>query len=273
MDPYFKLPGCNNSSLNDFLECPQLYKWKQDNPKEEKQDYFDLGTMYHKVILEPETIQRDIMFFDMEKRPEPGMTMGAKANKVWKFELEVAATNKGKQLINVEHYNQAKAMAEATLEHKAARELIQNDANEYEKVTEWEHDGMKCKSKVDITNPFFLVDLKSAAPGQAEPKAWQRKGFSTYRYHRQAGMYSDGAADGAFEVQGQTEFFFIVCSTEPPYLVAIHQVSSELLLEGILEYRRIVSEIKQCQENNFWPGYEYRTVDGVFQWEVPAWAS
>jgi len=267
VDSYNDIPAIRNSDLNDFYKSPALYKYRKDHPDTERHDYYDIGTMYHKVILEPETIQRDILLYDMQDRPQPTMTMAGKENKAWMAQLVETAEKKKKQLISMEHYNQAQAMAESTYDDPVAKELLAVES-EHEVTRLWKHNDMDCKCKIDILNPFFNADLKSAA--DAEPYSWQRKAYSTFRYHRQAGMYSDGDAGGLFT--GEKEFFFIVCEKEPPYQVAVHQVTFELLMDGIAEYQRLTSEIKACIKSDKWPGYSYHTFDGKFTWDLPKWA-
>ena len=102
--------------------------------------------------------------------------MAAKENKEWKAELEIE--NEGKNILTSDEFSQAQNMAESLLEE--AGDYINAKGNKFEVPIMWEKLGIKMKAKIDIQNPDFLADIKTAA--DSSPFKWQRNANYDFQY-------------------------------------------------------------------------------------------
>ncbi len=258
MDNYFEINRESNSGLSGFIKgqniSPKNYKFQKENPMEATAAMI-LGTAVHLLTLPGQDFYSEFFVFDESKRPDPLHTMLAKENKDWK--ADIILNNEGKNILTLDQFSQAQNMAESLIEE--AGEYINAKGNKFEVPIMWEKLGIKMKAKIDIQNPEFLADIKTAA--DSSPFKWQRKGLWDFHYYRQASTYLDGDADGLYT--GEKEFYFLVVESKPPYLVSIHLVEKTMIAKGMTEYEHLLGVLAECLKTDKWPHYEKE----LFNWE------
>lgn len=261
MKNYFDIDALSNSDLKHFKRSPAHYRWYKDNDQERK-DHFDFGNVVHLMVFEPDNIASKVFVFDENARPEPEKTFGSKMNRAWKKEQYEA--NKDKAIVTVHDFDLAKKVVNGIHKNRFASELIMDAKSEFEKTFEWEFNGVKCKSKLDIFNPAYNADIKTcvdAGPRQFIRDAWY------YDYYRQAAMYNYGSSKNHLK-----DFFFIAVEKEPPYGCAVYKCTRDLLEYGFNEYEELVDRFRTCKARNVWPGYEILSLSESFDLDIPNYA-
>lgn len=255
-DPYFEIDRVSNSSLGYLHKSPAYYKFRKEVKFETSSPALTMGSLVHCLVLEPENFNRDFWILDTSKRPELSKGMTSKLNKEWKLEQELEHSQQDS--INTDELQKAEAISRSLI--REAGELINAKDNKFETTKLWEKDGVKMKAKIDIENPYFIADLKTAMT--SNPHDWQRKAYWDFKYYRQGAVYLDGDAEGIYT--GEKEFYFIVVEKTAPYLVSVHKMSSGLIAKGMTQYRELLKKLKWCQKNDKWPHYEKE----VYEWDM-----
>jgi hypothetical protein len=148
-----------------------------------------------------------------------------------------------------------------------SRDLIQYTRSVFEKVNTWDWEGIKFKSKLDISSDLFICDLKSTR--DASPASFKRTIFDE-RYYRQIGMYADGDAI-INDTMILKDCYIIAIESAPPYGVSVHKITTDYLQQGIVEYRNLAQQLTQCRKDKYWPTYTYKAKDGIEIVDVPKW--
>ena len=111
-----------------------------------------------------------------------------------------------------------------------------------------------------------IPDYKTSA--DASPPAFA-KSIANFGYHMQADWYCAGyqAMFGA-AIADLPVMAFIVQEKEPPYRVAVYELSTDALRRGRELNERAMAVYRECAENGDWPGYdpEPQVID------LPYWA-
>lgn len=251
---YFKHPGISNSGLGNFKRSPAHYQYFKLYPTPDTQATL-IGSAFHYMVFEPGNFSKYMMVLNEHERPEPSKDYRTVVNKVWKDEQLALAKSKGLEIISSDDYGKAQDMYDSLMKDSQAAELVKSKKNKFEKFDTWEWDGMLFKRKADIWHPDFLADLKSCE--NADPVAFEKSIFS-WDYHRQGGMYSDG--DRILEdTEFFKDFYLIAVEKSEPYGVSVHLLSEEVLQYGCDEYRKLAQDLRKCEQENKWPGYDYKT--------------
>lgn len=261
MKDYFKIDAVSNSDLKHFKRSPAHYRWYKDNGQERK-EHFDFGNVVHLLVFEPEKIKDRVIIYDENARPEPDKTFASIKNKAWKKAFFEG--NDDKAIITLHDFQLAKKVVDGIHRNRYASDLIMDAQNEFEKVFEWEFNGVKCKAKLDISNPAFNADIKTcqdAGPRQFIRDAWN------YDYYRQAAIYNYGSSKNFLK-----DFFFIAVEKEPPFACAVYKCTPELLEYGFNEYEELIDRFWACKAKNIWPGYEVLSISESFDLDIPNYA-
>lgn len=250
--------GISRSGLMKLRQSPLHYWQHYLNPEREptkETSGMIIGSVFHTLVLEPHLFpERYFVVPKIDKRTKEG-------KEIW-ANIEISRGNR--EIISTEDFAQAQSMADSI---KAVRfESIEGTAHDlllgaqYEKSLYWvdQETEILCKARPDILAANMVCDLKSCV--DASFYAFRRAVYD-YGYHIQCAMLAD--AIKAILNKEINDFIFIAVEKNPPYAVAIYQLSEEILEQGRSAYKAGLRTYKNCLEKNYWPSYEIRTI----QWE------
>ena len=247
-EEYDKLPGVNFSRLKHMAISPLRYRWNCDHPREDT-PFYRVGRAMHAFILEPErfpqmfTVYRD----------------GVRRGKAWDaFKAEHADST----ILSEDEYDRATGAGAAVLSHPIASELIAEGHREH--FIQWTdgETGLACRGRLDVANGRIL-DIKSAA--DLHPRRFPAKAINL-QYLTQLAWYEDGYRANGHDIHGDP--MLIVVESAPPHDVVCWRVPAHVLELGRVEYRRLLSRLKECLATNTWPGQ----ADDVVEFVAPEWA-
>lgn len=213
---------------------------------------FDLGTVFHAVFLEGRDVVEPLAFPDWR-------TNDAKA-------LRAEARAAGKIPLLVEQWQEVQEMVAAVREqvpHLDVDPPMFTDGKPEQTVV-WDEDGVTCRALVDwLRDDYSAVHDVKTTGVSANPESWKRT------------LYSIGAdiqvamnKRGVKAVTGiDPDFVFLVCETEPPYLVKPVRLAASALAVAEDKVGWALRMWKTCLASGEWPGYGPE----VFEVEVPAW--
>jgi len=265
---YHSSLGISKSGLDNVHRSPLHYAYHKNNQREQTKA-MAIGTALHSLVLEPEKFEDDcIVAPEVDRRTKIGKIDYA----------EFLQKSEGKTIISQKDYDKCVDMRTAVYEHEAASKLLEGGVAEQSFFWIDENFHLLCKCRPDYLKDmgdyYIAVDVKTT--DNADPKEWFKSAYK-YRYHVQAGFYSDGIE----HVTGKPvkAFCFVVVEKDPPHGVAVYHGSGELVNEGRFEY---VSDLKRyffCKENKKvadekkeaykWPGYG----NHIQVLDLPGWAS
>ena len=250
--------GTSSSQLKKFCEktaAHYLYDLTHPKPSTEA---MNIGTAAHTMILEPEN-------FDNEIAVSPVFNLRTKAGKADKEEF--IDENAGKLIINKAQHAKAHHMSQAVLTHSIASALLEDTLNEVS-VFWWYKDlsgdtdrdykeMMKVRPDALGLSHSVIIDIKTTNDASFTGFS---KSILHFYYHLSAAMYLEGCnqCKPLLERCGHfafTKFIFICVENEPPYEVAVYELSKEFVELGKSLYRRAVKKLSEAREEDY-PGYE-----------------
>lgn len=220
------------------------------------------GRIYHKVLSEESKFSEEYQIMDYSLRPNPDMTMGAKANKEWEAILKLSAENRGVEICSVDEFEKAKAMKEVL--RKYVR--VNSYGNEYcvldnllevgtvEKSYFCEdYLGLKVKCRPDVCTPYMIVDFKSVQ--SIDPSDLDRY-IAKFGWDIQIALYSDLKAmyeNGLTEPPDEImmPFFFMAQEKKEPYDFCVYDVSGYYSI-GKIKLLTIIDRIKSGEKRGSW---------------------
>lgn len=213
-EEYHSTAAISKSGL-DLIDKGTYYYWDRYlNPNREperRRDAFIIGEAVHTLVLEPEKADETIAVYPH----------GIRGEKRKAFEEE----NQGKLMITASTYAKACGMRDAVMAHPlAARYLSGPGRAEQSIFWNWSKDiPVRCRIRPDwVTGDGVLVDLKTTK--SVRPASFI-KSVELFRYHVQAGFYSEGFYR-AFGVPPK-KFVFVAVEKIPPYHVGVFEMSIE----------------------------------------------
>lgn len=233
-----------NSYLNGMEKCPAEAKAENDidTPSLLR------GRAAHALILEGDAA------FEKEFTVAPTCDRRTKeGKKIWAMHM---ADNLGKTVIKEEEYVRIMGMNMAVRSHPTAVELLENGISEQTVIWKDEETGLMCRCRPDRVpsgNYPLLVDLKGTkdATNYGFDKA-----IATYRYFRQAAMYTEGIS----KITGDNyeAFALIAVEWDFPHMTDVVMIDPDYLAEGRRQFHELLRLEKQCRENNYWPHFVNR---------------
>ena len=253
---YHSGDGLSKSDLDLIHTCPEKYRYKKDNPEEEKTPALIFGSMVHKLILETED-------FDAEFITAPECDRRTKAGKELYAEFEAARGNR--QVITQADYEKAVEMRNAVMANSKAAALLTGGITETSYYWTDKRTGILCKCRPDKVNEGYLIDLKTTEDASPEGFA---KSLNIYRYHVQAAWYLRGyeAATGV-KPEG---FVFIAVEKKPPYSTAVYICNDIAVDIGTREADSDLDVFVSCQSSGNWYGYGGEKNE-VMSIDLPQW--
>lgn len=254
----------SNSQLTAFKKSPaHWFYYVTENRKQT--EAMILGSAAHCLALEKETFKDQFFLLDTEQMPVPDKDFRTKVNAQWRDEqMELAG---GKIILSLDQMNTAKKCVEALYNDKVACKYLQ-EGKEFESDLKWRCLGLDFYGIRDITSDEFIADLKFV--NDADPFAFQRYIFRSGIY-RQGGMYLDGEMNGEYTGDPHKRVMFIAVETSEPFGVSVHELQPEVISFGVSEYRMLSGQLKDCMDNDYFPGYHHRSIEGTFDVFIPTY--
>ena len=254
MPEYQASPGISKSQLDHLHRSPAHYRWYVDHPTEPTPTMI-LGTMLHKLALEPDT-------FDQEYAVLPeGLDRRTKEGKATFADWEAA--NIGKGGIKPETMLELQAMRDSLYSYDRVKNALQGGM--IEPCLFWTPPGydVAAKARPDHIKDGLVVDLKTTTDARLDPFSRQ---CWNLRYHVQAAYYMD-AHDAVMNLKAEG-FLYVVVENSPPYGVAIYLADEAMVDQARKEYRADLDVYCDCLAKDQWPGYP----DIVQALTLPIWA-
>lgn len=226
---------CDRTPAHARLAHPRL------NPHYEApaETTLDIGSAAHCWLLEGDINRFEIIYCDSYR------TNAAK-------EMRDQAYIAGKIPLLEKHWDVVSAMAKAAKSQIAACGISLE--GKVEQSIFWQEKGTWCRIRPDLlpTSGPFVYDYKTTEGG-AGPDDWGRTVMFNMGNDIRAAFYSRGVA-AVCRVE-QPTYRFIVQEREPPYALAIHELSPQAhdIAERKVDYA--LSWWRWCIKHNKWPGY------------------
>ncbi len=220
---YHSSEGISSSDLKLLEISPLHLKHKELFTYES--DAFDFGSLVHKMVLEPETLEDEFV-----KLPEFNLRTKAGKEEKAKFEEE----NKGKIVISPSDWEKAERMARNI--NAIAGNLIKKGKCEESWFVEDEHGLIrKCRPDCYIEALGVVIDIKTTQ--SVRPYDFQ-KSIYDYRYHWQAYWYLK-----TLKLAGKkaSQFIFIAVEKKEPFMVRLFRISDSAISRAEMEVENLIS--------------------------------
>lgn len=204
----------------------------------EETDAMRLGSITHRALLEPETMNGAYHI-----RPD-GMKFNTTEGKAWQKD------HSDKPIVTSDDDARVKRMRDAVWNHPLAKRLLNGSTTEQCFFAQDSKEVVR-KGRMDAIpkSGNTIVDLKTCE--SADPDEFGKK-VNQYRYHCQAAWYLQLAKLCGLD---RKEFVFICVEKNPPYCVACYTLEPQAIELGerliMGDYQRYLN----CLESNEWPGY------------------
>lgn len=274
------------------------FAYKRQKPSEHK-DYFDIGTAFHTLMLEPQKFSSEVTYIPESSFPtrdninqDGSISLRGAGNKKAFEEFQAAHGNK--IVLREKYWEMIKAMTESAMQQATVKNLLDYKTSIIEQpfyvkylfdpytkklkdIEQVDPDVKSCrkneilvKTRPDLMNPpkQYGLDVKSCL--SVDPEKFGRDA-ATLEYNIQAAMGLDiVTACTGVEIPS---FFFIACEKNEPYDAVVFDVlESDLEIAREIYLRRLL-KIKEAYLNKAFPGFEsYAKNDyGVLVLKMPEW--
>jgi hypothetical protein len=206
--------------------------------KKPKKKCFEIGTLIHTLILEPETFESRYGIFDGDFR-----TKEAK-------ELKADFESRNITVIKTADYENALACAEAMKSFHFYDMIFGSGKPEVSLFSET--GGVKLKARPDWLQESTgrMFDLKTT--DNAHPDAFT-KSVGNYGYHIQACL-----AMRLYEACYGTpcdDYLWVVIEKDPPYAITLNKMSPEMRLNGELKLNLAIEKYQNCLKTGIFEAY------------------
>lgn len=243
----------SKSRLANMSVCPAYFKWCEDNPQDPSEDMV-LGSAFHKIVLEPETFDKEFMIMPYFDRRTKEGRLGYE-NLMNKVQGECIT------LITKEQYDTICGMRDSIMSNPYARKLINGNIEQSMYFTD-DLTKVECKCRPDVwrkvADRVVITDLKSAK--SVMPNDFMRDCVK-YHYDLQTAMYRDGASKVLGVPKDNIDFVFIAVEKKPPYLLNIMQADTYVIQKGEADFREYIGTYAECLETSNW--YSFNGKDNI----------
>lgn len=190
---------------------------------------FNLGSLVHKMVLEPDTVGEEFIKEDFE---------GSKFNKNTKAYKEAKAEFieqcDGLEVISVDIWEQAEKMAKNIM--AIAGGLLQEGTAEQSFFVKDERYGVtrKCRPDYYREDLGLCIDLKTTMDGTEYGFG---KSINSFKYHRQAAWYLDTLEMAGIHAK---RFIFVTVDSKAPYMARIYELDQESINMGRVDYESLL---------------------------------
>lgn len=236
----------SKSRLANMSVCPAYFKWCEDNPQDPSEDMV-LGSAFHKIVLEPETFDKEFMIMPhFDRRTKEGR-LGYE-NLMNKVQGECIT------LITKEQYDTICGMRDSIMSNPYARKLINGNIEQSMYFTD-DLTKVECKCRPDVwrkvADRVVITDLKSAK--SVMPNDFMRDCVK-YHYDLQTAMYREGASKVLGVPKDNIDFVFIAVEKKPPYLLNIMQADTYVIQKGEADFREYIGTYAECKADGVFYG-------------------
>lgn len=236
----------SKSRLANMSVCPAYFKWCEDNPTEPSEDMV-LGSAFHKIVLEPETFDKEFMIMPYFDRRTKEGRLGYE-NLMNKVQGECIT------LITKEQYDTICGMRDSIMANPYARKLINGNIEQSMYFTD-DLTKVECKCRPDVwrkvADRVVITDLKSAK--SVMPNDFMRDCVK-YHYDLQTAMYRDGVSKVLNIPKDNIDFVFIAVEKKPPYLLNIMQADTYVIQKGEADFREYIGTYAECKADGVFYG-------------------
>lgn len=212
---YHALPRLSKHALDDFAKCPYAFFRRKAEPDKapapEQTDAFDIGTLVHAAVLEPERFGAEFVALPADIKTRRGKAYDA-----------FVAENAGKTVVKGEHRDLAVEISAALSACPPAARVL-NLCPRREVSLLWSEPASPMKARVDFMSPSGVVigDLKTA--NDASPDAFV-KAADAFGYDIQAATYLRAAR--ALGMSPEL-FVFIVVEKTFPFTAGVYAFDAD----------------------------------------------
>ena len=243
---YVDLDRVNASTLLTYHECsPQEARYKQVHAEKDSTSLVK-GHATHAAILEPEVFAAQ--FASMPKFGDYRVPEN-KANRT-QWEAEHAKSI----LLTESEHEAAISMRDSVLKSKTTKEFFDGDGTNEVTILWADADtGLPCKARIDRLTLYhgyqMLIDVKTA---RDIDDYWAQKAIADYRYHIRMTWYLD--ALNLIKL-ADWRVCLVWVLNRAPWTARVTEFEEDDLIEGRLQYRRLLDTHARCLESGYWPGY------------------
>ena len=307
-EAYHTAPGISSTQVKYLAKKTPTHWYAKYVSKEIEDKYSDsmsLGTVFHALVLEPETVDelfrpalnpedfpdalkgkqaivnrlKEINQDIQEKKDRlsvtgtiPELTKRLlsldKEAVIWDRLIEEAAKDP-REPIPLDMWDAARRMRDNTLNHATAAQLLTGGIAESSIFAVHPELDLPLKVRPDYANPReqVMVDLKSTR--SADPWLWG-KDAGNLGYHIQQAMYLNVPALLP-SPQHYEDFVFVLTENTAPYICECAVLEKATALKGWERYRDNIERLSECITSGRWPGYSAE--DEIITVEAPSWAA
>ena len=261
-DTYARWRAANHSILKHFAATAAHAHWNELH-QDDSTSSQNLGHMIHTALLEPERWKAEgaLVAPKIDRRTKIGKAEWAM------FEKRAA----GRPLVTEEDAATIGGILHMSARHASVKEALYGAGlNELSIIWKDPATGVLCKARIDRLTQIgarpFIVDLKTTHK-VASTHGWQQQ-VQTYSLHEQAAHYRAGLAT-LMPLAGELErgFAWVVCETEPPWLVRMFEAEDACLELGKEQVDGYLKRYAQCKATGVWPGWpEGMEIAGLPPW-------
>jgi hypothetical protein len=240
---YHSHAALSSTGARLLLDSPAKFHYAQSHPQAHR-DAFDLGTAVHTKVL---GIGHKVITYPPEHLTPSGNASTKAATVEWAEEQRA----NGLVVIGAAQAAQVDRMAEAVLAHKTAKAIFEQEGQAEVSLFGTDPEtGVECRARMDWRGPIN-ADLKTTSKSASMTEF--EKTVVNFSYETQEAHYGDTErfATGVDE----KSFVFIVVETDPPHLVAVHQLDKVFREMGKAKARRAREIYAECVSSGAWPGH------------------
>ena len=299
MEKYLSAPGESSSALKEVLKSPRhylIYKNEDLRPKDES--HFTLGTFIHSAFLEPNKFAK-VKTLPAEGNKSSKAGIFALINYYWNllgiapdaflpdlkmdelkevlFDLEAEAKRAGFTFIDPDMAQVVRVVHSSyrTYGGGIIPRLVRLGRTEVSMYGKDPETGLRVKIRPDcmlLEEQIGANIILSVKTTSATTVDGFMRDAAKYRYELAEGMYLRVAS----EITGRkfTGTLMLVAQTCIPYQCFLLWLDAEDLACGKYKYQQAIDIIRQCKENDSWPGFESFAEDdahGIIQARFTEW--
>lgn len=259
-EEYHRHPALSSSGAKLILESPARYRYAMDHPRSSKKAW-DVGHAVHSRVL---GVGVEIVEIPAGLLSSDG---GIRSNeaKAW----VAAAREAGQVPLKPDEYAPIHGMTEAVLAHPIARRVFERPgAAEASLFATDPATGAELRCRFDFLadaptkGRTINGDLKTTL--DASPDGFEAT-VRKWSYYLQEDFY--GRVLSLARGDDDPAFLFVAVEKEPPYLVAVHELTDDHRRVGHLAVRRAIDTYAACLASGEWGGYG----DDIHHTAPPSW--
>jgi exodeoxyribonuclease VIII len=229
---YFSVDAISNSDFRLLKESVLHYENKDlfpfSNPSVE------LGRAVHKLVLEPETFNKDFVIEEFE-----GCDLNKNSNAYRDAKKAWLSCVGDRAIISSDTFEKVKLMARNV--KAIAGGLLQGGVAEHAFFAEFYGVKVKCKADYYNQNLGLVLDLKTTASISDF-----KRSILEYGYGTQSAFYMDVISKAGYKAE---RFVFILVESVAPYMVSVQEMNIESIEEGRAIYGEYLDTWKKYKKD------------------------